>query len=96
MVVVVPKVPIKRSPRKRTTTNGTKEVGVTQGIAPKAILAAAIPALGTLIATVVLLIVTGEYDRTELATDIVGVSSSLLSGLAAYLGSPGDVRYRSS
>jgi len=60
-------------------------------ISPKTILATAIPAISTLAAVLIQWAVTGEFDKAELTTAIVGVASSLLSGLGAYLGAPGNV-----
>lgn len=63
-------------------------------ISPKAILAAALPALATLAAVLVQWVVTGEFNKPELTTAIVGVVSSALSGLGAYLGAPGQVEVK--
>jgi hypothetical protein len=60
-------------------------------ISPKAILAAALPALATLAAVIVQWAISGEFNKPELTTAIVGVVSALLSGLGAYLGAPGTV-----
>src|ERR1044072_1055994 len=61
-------------------------------ISPKAILAATLPAVATLVAVIVQWAVTGEFDKAELTTAIVGVVTSALSGLGAYLGAPGQVQ----
>jgi hypothetical protein len=61
-------------------------------ISPKAILAATLPAIATLAAIIVQWAVTGEFDKAELTTAIVGVVTSALSGLGAYLGAPGNVQ----
>jgi len=61
-------------------------------LSPKAILAATLPALATLAAVIVQWAVTGEFDKAELTTAIVGVVTSALSGLGAYLGAPGNVQ----
>lgn len=61
-------------------------------ISPKAILATAIPAITTLAAVLIQWAITGEFNRPELTTAVVGVASSLLSGLGAYLGAPGNVQ----
>jgi hypothetical protein len=60
-------------------------------ISPKAILATALPALATLAAVIIQWAVSGEFDKAELATAVSGVVASLLSGLGAYLGAPGQV-----
>jgi hypothetical protein len=61
-------------------------------ISPKTILAVALPSLATLAAVLVQWAVTGEFDKAELTTAISGVVASLLSGLGAYLGAPGQVQ----
>jgi hypothetical protein len=76
-------VPVKvDAPRMATATT----------LSPKAILAATLPALATLAAVIVQWAVTGEFDKAELTTAIVGVVTSALSGLGAYLGAPGNVQ----
>lgn len=60
-------------------------------ISPKAILATALPAIATLAAVLIQWAVSGEFDKAELATAVSGVVASLLSGLGAYLGAPGEV-----
>lgn len=73
---------------------GRRIAGVTEGISPKAALAGAVPALGTLLTVLVTGFVTGEFDRTEEVEAITGLLAALVAGLSAYLGSPGDVRYK--
>lgn len=63
----------------------------TVGVSPKAILAAVIPAAGSLIAVAIQWAVTGELDRAELVTALTGFSAALLAGLAAWAGKPGMV-----
>lgn len=67
---------------------------VTEGLSPKAVLAGVIPALGTVAAVLVQWAVTGEYDRAELVTSLVGLSSAGLAALSAYLAAPGAVKER--
>lgn len=64
----------------------------TQGISPKAVLAAVVPALGGLVAVGVQWIATGALDRAELATAVGAVLASLLAFAGAYAGKPGDVK----
>lgn len=63
----------------------------TQGLSPKAVLAAALPAVTTLVGLLISWVVTGDVDRTALVAALTGVAASLLAGLGAYLGAPGDV-----
>jgi hypothetical protein len=65
--------------------------GNTQGISPKAILAAATPALATLIGVLVAWAVSGEFDRLELTAAVTGLSASVLAFAGAYKGAPGNV-----
>jgi hypothetical protein len=67
--------------------------GKTQGLSPKTILAGVLPAVVTLIAVVVQWAVTGEFDRAELVTAIMGLVTAASAALGAYLADPGDVRY---
>lgn len=63
----------------------------TKGTSPKAILAAALPAIGTVLAVLILWVVTGEFDKAELATSLTGLVGSLTAGFGAWLGNPGTV-----
>lgn len=63
----------------------------TVGTSPKAILAAMLPAVGTVVAVAVQWIVTGEYDRAELVTSLTGLVAAAVGGLGAWAGSPGTV-----
>lgn len=64
---------------------------MTVGISPKAKLATLFSAVATVLAVVIQWLVTGEYDKAELATTIIGVTNSLLAFAGAFLGAPGDV-----
>lgn len=64
----------------------------TQGISPKAVLAAVLPTLGGLVAVLVQWIATGTFDRAELGTAVGAVLASLLAFAGAYAAAPGDVR----
>jgi hypothetical protein len=64
---------------------------VTVGLSPKAILAAVLPTLGGVIAVGVQWLVTGEFDKAELATALTAVGAALVSGLGAWAGNPGTV-----
>jgi hypothetical protein len=46
----------------------------TSGLSPKAILAGLMPALGTVVAVLIMGAVTGEFDRLEVATALTGFS----------------------
>lgn len=77
---------------KTVTAVPTKTVGTS----PKAILAALLPAVGTVLAVAVQWIVTGEYDRAELVTSLSGLIAAAVGGLGAWLGSPGTVEVTTS
>lgn len=64
---------------------------VTNGISPKALLAAVVPTLGGVVAVVVQWIATGVFDRAELATACGTVLAASLAFIGAWAGSPGDV-----
>lgn len=64
---------------------------VTQGLSPKAILAAVVPTLGGLVAVGIQWIATGAFDRAELATAISTVIAAVLAFLGAWAGDPGNV-----
>lgn len=64
----------------------------TVGVSPKAVLATAVPAISTLVGVLGMWLATGELNRSELVTATVGLSTSLLAGFAAWLGTPGRVR----
>jgi hypothetical protein len=63
----------------------------TSGLSPKAILAGLMPALGTVVAVLIMGAVTGEFDRLEVATALTGFSGALFAALGAYFGAPGTV-----
>lgn len=65
---------------------------VTDGLAPKAILAAILPTLGGVLAVLIQWVATGEFDRAELATSITAVAAAALAFAGAWLGAPGAVR----
>lgn len=76
----------------RTPTKaGFTEPARTEGISPKAIVATAVPLVATIVGVVVQLLVTGEFDRSELVTAISGASTALLAGGSAAAASPGVV-----
>jgi hypothetical protein len=79
---------------KQIDMQGREHSGETVGLSPKALLAGAIPALGTLLTVLITALISGELDRSELTIAAVGFSGSLVAALGAYLGAPGDVRYR--
>lgn len=63
----------------------------TVGISPKAKLAAAIPTLLTLAGVLVQWVITGEYDKAELVTSIMGFLTAAGAFAGAWLGGPGQV-----
>jgi hypothetical protein len=63
----------------------------TQGTSPKTVLAACLPAIGTVVAVLLQWVITGELNRPELVTAITGASASMFAGLGAWLGHPGTV-----
>lgn len=63
----------------------------TVGTSPKAVLAALLPAVGTVLAVVVQWLISGEFDRAELVTSLSGLIAAAVGGFGAYLGSPGTV-----
>jgi hypothetical protein len=85
---------IKKSPIRRSGAAGDLETGETQGISPKAALAGIVPAIGTILTVIVTGFITGEFDRTEEVEAAVGLIASMVAAASAYLGSPGDVRYK--
>ena len=64
---------------------------MTVGLSPKALLAFVFPALSTLVLLVVHSLVTGEWNRTETVQAVIGLTSSVLSFIGAWLGNPGVV-----
>jgi hypothetical protein len=72
-------------------TETTVEPLKTEGLSPKAVLAAVLPTLGGVVAVAVQWVATGEFDRAELATALSAVSASALAFLGAYLARSGRV-----
>jgi hypothetical protein len=77
-----------------TTVTRTVTPEKTDGLSPKTILAAVLPSIGTVLAILIQWVVTGELNRPELVTALVGFSGALLSVIGAYLGAPGAVVVR--
>jgi hypothetical protein len=65
--------------------------GNTQGVSPKAILAAALPAIATLIGVLGGWAASGEFDRPETVAAVTGLATSVLAFVGAYIGVPGTV-----
>jgi hypothetical protein len=72
-------------------TETTVEPLKTEGLSPKAVLAAVLPTLGGVVAVAVQWVATGEFDRAELATALSAVCASALAFLGAYLARAGRV-----
>jgi hypothetical protein len=63
----------------------------TIGLSPKATMAGLVPALSTVAAVLVQWAVTGEFDRSELATAVTGLVTAALAAVAAWDAPPGAV-----
>ncbi len=63
----------------------------TLGISPKAILALLFPLVAALGAALASWALTGNFNDAEVRTAISGAILSVVSGLGAYIGAPGNV-----
>lgn len=80
----------------KQTKAAFSEPARTEGVSPKTILAGVIPSVITVAAVVIQWVVTGEFDRAELATSLTGFVTALGAAAGAWAASPGVVTVKAT